>query len=79
MTCHMLKRVMLSNHGQQRHQTFVLFFGECVDFCSFEFDTDGKVIALLTASMCGHARMPGTVIATDKLQQLAATANKKVR
>ena len=79
MPCYMLYGVLLRNHGQQRRQTFVLFLCEAIAFDAFEFNADGKVIALRTTCVCRYTCVPCTVIATDKLQQLAATANIKVR
>ena len=69
-------------HGQyrqQRNQTFVLFWCERIAIQTFEFNADGKVIAIGASCVRGFTRMPCTMVTTDKLQQLAPTANEEMR
>ena len=46
---------------------------------SFKFDTDRKIIAALTALKARLPGVPGAIITRHKLNQLAATADQKVR
>jgi hypothetical protein len=45
---------------------------------TFHFDPDRKVITTLSAVEIRRARVPGTVMGGDELQQLAVASNQKV-
>jgi hypothetical protein len=46
---------------------------------AFKLYTDGEVVAIGSPTVAGHARMPSALIAADELNQLAPTADEKMR
>src|SRR5690554_8228374 len=64
------------NQGSQTGQGLILGIGVAHVVCPFQFDTDGKVIALFRALKTGASGMPGAVQAADKLNHRAVSADK---
>ena len=69
----------LKKRRAQRCQGFVLGQFKALAFQTFQFNTDGIVIAVASAPIAGIAGMPGAVLTRHKLPQRARAADKKVR
>jgi hypothetical protein len=63
----MLNGVLHAQHWQQRKKAFVLRVGEDIAVNAFEFDANGKIIALRTPQMHGFTCMPSAVVAACEL------------
>jgi hypothetical protein len=51
---------------------------KAITFKAFEFNTNGIVIAIVSAAIRGGAGVPSTVMAADKLPNLARAFDEKV-
>ena len=72
-------RVALGQSRQQGQQGFILRWLKQATLQAFEFNADGKVIAVVTARKVRAPGMPGTRVTADKLPQFAATLDIKMR
>ena len=75
MACKVMYGVALNQRWAQCCHGFILGVLEVVALQSFKFDANGVVIAVATASEVRDTCMPGPVIATYKLPDLAGASN----
>lgn len=71
--------VVACNGGAKAGKGFVLKAFECVTFQAFQFDADGKIVAILASAVARLARVPGAVVATDELPQRTVSSYVEVR
>ena len=64
--------------GAQRGQCTVLARLESLAFEPLQFDAHGVVVALAASTVTGGTRMPGTLVAVDKLPQRPVAFDEKV-
>lgn len=73
------QRITLAQLAQQKFEPPVLRRREVVFAIAFELDADRKIVAALTPEKLRRTGVPGALVATDELDQLAASAHQKVR
>ncbi len=78
MASQVLDGVLRQQARTKTAQSFVLLGLKALTLKSFKLNANGVVVALIASSVLRHPRMPGFVIATDHLNQLALATNEKV-
>jgi hypothetical protein len=59
-------------------KAFVLRRGKYVLISSFQFDTDGVIVAVVPPPVARLARMPRAFVTTDKLQNYSGSLDEEV-
>ena len=72
-------RVLLSKGGTKASEGVVLGGLEELAFQALQFDPNGVVVAVLASEVLRPARVPGSVVATDELPQVAIASDEKMR
>ncbi len=78
VSCDVFDRVLMLDDLDQACQAGVLHGLEVTPFEAFEFDADGVVVTVAAIEPAGLARMPGAIVAADKLPQAAISVDQKV-
>ena len=78
VACDVCNWIGVGQGGAQGAQGFVLAGLKSVAIQTLQFNANGKIIALVLTLEAGHPRMPSPVFATDRLPQLALSADEKM-
>jgi hypothetical protein len=78
MTHHCLNGISLVQAVGQGNQHFILGVFKRLGIASFQFNADGKCVAVLTPSPTRLTSMPGPLQTGHKLDQFAVAANEKM-
>jgi hypothetical protein len=69
---------LLQRPGQVQQRGILLFSVRQL-IRAFELDTNGKIVAVVATAMARCTRVPGTLVAGDKLGNGAIALNQKMR
>ena len=78
MTCDMSDRVTRGERGAQTRQSIVLGGLERFAFQPFQLDSDGEIVAVVAPQVLRSPGVPGPVVATDELPEVALAADEKM-